>query len=136
MSTELDPQLTQPKRHPFTIEWSIEGSLDDVLLRFFWRVPVIGEQRRSFEKTVLDRADELIDKNIIHDLDNEFKWRTRTRPKALPQTAPLAHKVEVYGDFMTSREWDSNQQLEPIHQLLDALHNFQPPIILVKVVVG
>lgn len=136
MSHEIDPKYSQPERHPFDVEWLIEGDLGDTVLRFFWNVPVVGEYRRRFEETLLDEADRLNDENIIHDVQDEFKWRSRTRPKGVPSTTPRAHKVEVRADFVTTREDQEGEELEPIHKLLDALHNFHPPIILVKVEIG
>lgn len=128
MPKESDASLIQPKRHPFPIELTFNGSFDDVILRFFWEERMSRENRKKFEDTLSHKADELVDNLMIHYLSDEFKWRTRTHG---------ASKVEVYGDFVTSREITSdNEAVEPFHQLLDVLHDFQPPITLVKIVTG
>lgn len=131
MPLETDPELVQPDRHPFKTEWAVRGTFDDVMIRFFWDIPVPTPSRRIFEKTLQDKVEEL---SIKYMEDDQFKWLQRTRPKGVPADTPKANKIYIYGDFVGGGT--DADPVDQIHGLLDAFHNFEPPLLFVKVEIG
>jgi hypothetical protein len=119
MPVETDPAL----EHPYSLKIDPEFSPDSTILRIFFEEYVPIPKRRLLEKILLDGAQELIakDNNPSHYMDEQFKWIIRTCG---------ASKVEAYVDF----GWvDQEEAILHIRRLLTPLHDFQPPISLVKV---